>query len=68
MRDLLGPKNKCPVWSNRPRPEQNDEGQCLALAMEWLVELVVLGLADLNIRRHKNGEIEAINVFRLLQL
>ncbi|KAJ7932170.1 hypothetical protein B0H13DRAFT_1857301 [Mycena leptocephala] len=69
MRDLLSQKNTRPVWSNRPCPEQNDEGHCLALGLEWLVELVVLGLADLNIRRHKNREIKAINGFRhLLQL
>jgi hypothetical protein len=68
MRDLLGRKNTRPFWSSQPRPERNDEGHCLALGLESLVELVVLGLADLNIRRYENGEIKAINGFRLLQL
>ncbi|KAJ7854019.1 hypothetical protein B0H13DRAFT_1903831 [Mycena leptocephala] len=68
MRNLLGQKNTRPVWSNRRRPERNDEGHCLALGLEWLVDLVMLGLADLNIRRHENGEIKAINGFCLLQL
>jgi hypothetical protein len=64
---LLVLNSKWLVWCNRPCPERNSEGHCLALDLEWLVELVVLGLANLLIQRRENGEIKAINGFRLLQ-
>lgn len=54
-----------PRWCNEPREVRNTKGICLALALEWAVELVANGVAALEIER-EGGDITSIKGFRKL--
>jgi hypothetical protein len=46
---------------NETRPERNKDGECLRLVLEWMVEVVMNGIA---ITRNADGEITDIKGFR----
>ncbi|KAJ6537088.1 hypothetical protein B0H19DRAFT_1240815 [Mycena capillaripes] len=54
-------KSRPLYWINRPRGQRNKDGICLALALEWMVEIVVDGLA---FTRDSAGEVMRIEGFR----
>ncbi|KAJ7931979.1 hypothetical protein B0H13DRAFT_1857395 [Mycena leptocephala] len=56
------------VWVNNKQPEHNNDGICLTLALEWMVELVDGGKKGLGIRRNCDGEVTAVKGFRLIDI
>ncbi|KAJ7861956.1 hypothetical protein B0H13DRAFT_1867666 [Mycena leptocephala] len=51
------------VWVNHQRTERNVSGHCLALVLEWMVDLVVGGVSKLAIARNGKGAVMAIEGF-----
>ncbi|KAJ6570002.1 hypothetical protein B0H10DRAFT_2354793 [Mycena sp. CBHHK59/15] len=56
------------VWVNNKRPERNNDGICLTLALEWMVELVDGGEKGLGIQRNRDGEVIAVKEFRMIDM
>ncbi|KAJ6579393.1 hypothetical protein B0H10DRAFT_2342507 [Mycena sp. CBHHK59/15] len=56
------------VWVNNKRPEHNNDGICLTLALEWMVELVDGGEKGLGIQRNRDGEVIAVKEFRMIDM
>ncbi|KAJ6564125.1 hypothetical protein B0H19DRAFT_1067717 [Mycena capillaripes] len=56
------------VWVNKKCPVGNNGGICLALALEWMVELIVGGEEGLDIQRGDKGQVTAVKGFRLITL
>ncbi|KAJ6628083.1 hypothetical protein B0H10DRAFT_1940640 [Mycena sp. CBHHK59/15] len=56
------------VWVNNKRPECNNDGICLTLALEWMVELVDGGEKGLGIQRNRDGEVIAVKEFRMIDM
>ncbi|KAJ6560908.1 hypothetical protein B0H10DRAFT_1966799 [Mycena sp. CBHHK59/15] len=50
------------------RPERNNDGICLTLALEWMVELVDGGEKGLGIQRNRDGEVIAVKEFRMIDM
>ncbi|KAJ6611021.1 hypothetical protein B0H10DRAFT_2224498 [Mycena sp. CBHHK59/15] len=57
--------SRVPYFINIPRRERNTGGHCLALVLEWMVELIVYGL---NVTRDGAGNVAAIEGFRPLRV
>ncbi|KAJ7906138.1 hypothetical protein B0H13DRAFT_1880822 [Mycena leptocephala] len=55
--------HKKAVWVNHQRTERNVSGHCLALVLEWMVDLVVGGVSKLAIARNGKGAVMAIEGF-----
>jgi hypothetical protein len=49
------------VFVNKSRAERNTRGHCFALALEWMVEMVVMGL---QIEWDEAGAVKAVEGFR----
>ncbi|KAJ7051415.1 hypothetical protein C8F01DRAFT_1175317 [Mycena amicta] len=49
------------LWVNNKRGARNNDGTCLRLTLEWMVEVVKQGLV---VRRAENGDTQSIKGFR----
>ncbi|KAJ6551099.1 hypothetical protein B0H10DRAFT_1968571 [Mycena sp. CBHHK59/15] len=56
------------VWVNNKCPDRNNDGICLTLALEWMVELVDGGEKGLGIQRNRDGEVIAVKEFRMIDM
>ncbi|KAJ7817443.1 hypothetical protein B0H14DRAFT_2602030 [Mycena olivaceomarginata] len=54
MVKMIKSVHKKAVWVNHQRTERNGSGHCLALVLEWMVDLVIGGVSKLAIAR--NGQ------------
>ncbi|KAJ7054910.1 hypothetical protein C8F01DRAFT_1161786 [Mycena amicta] len=53
------------LWVNNKRRTRNNEGICLPLVLEWMIEVVTQGLV---MQRAANGDVESIRGFRQVAL
>ncbi|KAF8181978.1 hypothetical protein K438DRAFT_1975922 [Mycena galopus ATCC 62051] len=52
-----------PFFINHPRPERNSGGDCMAMALEWLVEMAIVGI---KFSRDSKGNVVHIDGFKPL--
>ncbi|KAJ7177426.1 hypothetical protein C8R43DRAFT_942697 [Mycena crocata] len=60
---LLDSSSITEFWRNTPRDERNTKGCCLALVLEWMIEVIVKGVAGLAIERDERFCVTAIPGF-----